>query len=202
MYISIHPQVTISSSSKFLFSNFMYIFLAIAFCQTYGLFRVPLYKNLILSALVVVEVAVSIFLVILDLPIFDHIFQVQGAELVPAYRHKLVGWGLVSGLSFILYERYLVPHKSLDEDPVAAAPPRRIVTADYTPFRRDGGGCGVGGDAEVQEEDAAAVLIDEPVDMVEEKEGWFWRAFNGEIKCFPKFWHRTPLFHRFNVKYD
>ncbi len=190
-------QVTVSSSSKFLFSNFMYIFLAIALCQTYGLFRVPIYKNVVLSALVVVEVAASVLLVILDWPIFDRLFQVQGAELVPAYRHKLLLWGWVSGLSFVLYERYLVPHKSLDEDPVMATAPRSIVvTADAAAAVGSGYGAMEGQlPPEDEEEDD-----DDEEDW--EKQGWFWRVLNGQPKCLPNFWHRTPLYHRFNVKHS
>jgi len=164
----------------------MYIFLAISLCQTYGLFRVPVYKNIVLSALVITEIAASILLLVLDWPIFDHLFQVQGAELVPAYRHKLLGWGLVSGFSFVLYERYLVPHKSLDEDPVLAAPPRRILTAAAT-------------------ESAFAGIkpgVEEHEEQEEEEEGLFWSVLNGEIKCVPNLWHRTPLYHRFNSKHN
>jgi len=162
----------------------MYIFLALALCQTYSLFRVPIYKNIVLSALVTVEVAASILLLVLDWPIFDRLFQVQGAELLPAYRHKLLGWGLVSGFAFVSYERYLVPHKSLDEDPVVAAPPRRIWTAATATAGVEGG------------------VVEEEEEEEEEEEGWFWRVFNGEIKCVPNLWHRTPLYHRFNVKHN
>eukprot|EP00624_Nannochloropsis_granulata_P007002 evm.model.NODE_5774_length_13239_cov_27.488331.6 len=164
----------------------MYIFLAIALCQTYGLFRVPVYKNIVLSALVVVEIAASILLLVLDWPIFDHLFQVQGAELVPAYRHKLLVWGLLSGFAFVLYERYLVPHKSLDEDPVLAAPPRGIFTAAGTATAFAGIKAGV----------------EEHEEQEQEQEGLFWSVLNGEIKCVPNLWHRTPLYHRFNDKHN
>jgi hypothetical protein len=36
---------TVEGTSKFIFSNYQYVFSCLAFCQTFGLFRTPVYRN-------------------------------------------------------------------------------------------------------------------------------------------------------------
>lgn len=169
-----------ASSSKFIFSNYSYILLALALCQTYGRFREPIYKNILLSALVAVEIAATVFLTLVDLPAFDRWFQLRGADLSRSYRRTLMALGLANGLAFILYERYLIPHKSLDEDPVVAAPPAAIVTG---PGGKEDGGV---------DDDATDVT-----GVGHKRAAWLWRLLNTQPQCLlPKFGHKTPLYQK------
>ncbi len=181
-------QNTVASSSKFLFSNYGYVFLAVALCQTYGRFREPVHKNILLSALIFVELAATVLLTVVDWPVFDHWFTLRGSELTRDYRHKLVALGLGNGLAFIAYERFVIPHQSLDEDPVTAAPPGAILTAGgYGALaKEDGQG---GGDATGAEDDAAS--------LEEQRRSWLWRGFNAQPNCFlPRLGHKTPLYQK------
>lgn len=171
--------MTVASSSKFLFSNYGYVSLAIALCQTYGLFREPIYKNVLLSALVFVEVAATVLLTVVDWPIFDRWFQLRGAELTVDYRRKLMALGLANGLAFIAYERFVIPHRSLDEDPVAVAPPGAILT-------------GKAGEEEGAEVDGDGSCAD-----TDRPRSWLWRCLNAQPNCFlPRLGHRTPLYQK------
>lgn len=202
-----------ASSSKFIFSNYAYILLALALCQTYGRFREPIYRNILLSALVAVEVAATIFLTLVDMPLFDRWFQLRGAELSRSYRRTLMALGLgafpdtvsqvththphiqpktpvayppptANGLAFILYERYLIPHKSLDEDPVVAAPPGAIMM-------------GPPGKEEEDEEEGGEDDATDVTGVGQKRAGWLWRCLNSQPRCLlPKFGHKTPLYQK------
>lgn len=170
-----------ASSSKFIFSNYSYILLALALCQTYGRFRVPIHKNILLLALMAVEIAATIFLTLVDMPLFDRWFQLRGAELSRSYRRTLMALGLANGLAFILYERYLIPHKSLDEDPVVAAPPGAILT-------------GLPGK---EEEEGVKDDATDVTGVGQKRAGWLLRCLNSQPRCLlPKFGHKTPLYQK------
>lgn len=177
-------------------SNFMYIFLAISLCQTYGLFRVPFYKNVVLTALVFVEVSASILLVLCDWDRFDRFFQLTGPQLPLAYRHRLLILGLVTGMIFVLYERFCVPHKSLDEDPVALTAMKRLVTV--------GGKGRVQADGDGKEDDPTAPLAGggeedewEAHEGEAEKEGVcgkMMRLWDSQPTVLPRWWYHTPRY--------
>jgi hypothetical protein len=188
----------VASSSKFLFSNYGYVFLAMALCQTYGSFREPVYRNWILSGLLLVEVGATLLLTVKDWPLFDRWFELLGAELTSDYRRKLLLLGLANGLAFIAYERFFIPHKSLDDDPVTAAAPTVIVTtisAD-APVKVAGvdgidGKKQEGEEEEEEEEDASSVLT-------QSQQGRLWRCLNAwQPNCFlVRIGHKIPLYQK------
>jgi magnesium-transporting ATPase (P-type) len=180
-------HVSTSASSKFLFSNFMYIFLALALCQTYGLFRVPIYKNIILTALVVVEVAASTVLVLFNWELFDRFFQVTGDDLPLSYRRKILVLGFISGFTFLAYERFCVPHKSLDEDPVppSTALTRVVVKGPSRVYHLQG-------------DEVVADGEDGDMDEVDEEEPQccLSAVCDRQPTLLPKIWHHEPLYWR------
>lgn len=201
MYLSVYISRTPSSLTvplnPFPFSvrgsNFMYIFLAISLCQTYGLFRVPFYKNVVLTALVFVEVAASILLVLCDWDSFDRFFQLTGPQLPLAYRHRLLILGLVTGMIFVLYERFCVPHKSLDEDPVALTAMKRLVTV--------GGKGRVQADGDGEDDPTVPLAGGEEEWEAEEGEaekegvcGRMMRLWDSQPTVLPRWWYHTPRY--------
>lgn len=183
-------QVTVASSSKFLFSNFSYVLLAAALCQTHGLFREPVYKNVLLSALLFVELATAVLLTVVDWPIFDHWFQLRGAELTVDYRRQLLGLGLANGCCFILYERFVIPHRSLDEDPVTARPPGAIVTDA-------GSGAGDGAEGKAAADADGDGLSDAAHPSRLPSRWWPGQCLNGRANgLLPKLGHRAPLYQK------
>lgn len=192
--------MTVASSSKFIFSNFAYVCLAVALCQTYGLFREPLYKNVLLSALVFVELAATVLLTVVDWPVFDRLFQLRGAELTVDYRRKILLLGLANGLAFILFERFVIPHRSLDEDPVTAAPPGAILVTTHGGGPAAGDGCGTGA-AAVNGENGDGDGGQDGAHLEEEDEqagrSRLWRCLNDQPNCFlPRIGHKTPLYQK------
>lgn len=182
--------MTVASSSKFLFSNFSYVLLAAALCQTHGLFREPVYKNVLLSALLVVELATAVLLTVVDWPIFDHWFQLRGAELTVDYRRQLLGLGLANGCCFILYERFVIPHKSLDEDTVTARPPAAIVTDA-------GNGAGDGAEAERAVDADGDDLSDATHPSRLSRSRWPGRCLSGRANgLLPNVGHHAPLYQK------
>ena len=120
---------TVEATSKFIFSNYQYIFCIMAHVQTYGLFRLPFYKNPLLLVYFMFECTMTL--------IFNFagagkstILQ-EGFSMTPLpanYRVYLFLLGLLCAATLMLYERYLVPHQSSDEEPVEVVklPPHRM----------------------------------------------------------------------------
>ena len=109
------------------------------------MFRLPIYKNKLLTGLVLVELTASIVLVLYNWSFANSFFGLTGDLLPTEYRVKILVMGLGFGLCFMLYERYFVPHKSLDPDPVEQSPPGEIIHQQDEEGEGDEGDDKVGG---------------------------------------------------------
>jgi len=120
---------TVEATSKFIFSNYQYIFCIMAHIQTYGLFRLPFYKNPFLMVWLTFE---CIMTLTFNFSAANNNVRLQKAfkmtTLPHDYRIYLCLLGLLNAVVLILYERYLVPHQSCDEEPVEVVklPPDRM----------------------------------------------------------------------------
>lgn len=139
------------------------------------------------------ELAASVLLTVVDWPVFDYWFQLRGAELTVDYRRKLLELGLVNGLAFVAYERFVIPHRSLDEDPVTARPPGAIVTDWHDDTTAEETTGAAGGTADEEDDGSGAA---HPVALP--RSWWLWRCLNNRRAngFLPKFGHRTPLFQK------
>lgn len=100
----------------FLFANFQYTFLALTFCQSFGVYRQPVYANWRVGGLFVLQFTLSTLLVLFEWENFGSAFSIVYPPF--EYRVKLVILALVNGALHMLYERIAVPHESDDEEPV------------------------------------------------------------------------------------
>ncbi|GAB5037414.1 cation transporting atpase [Nannochloropsis oceanica] len=108
---------TDEATAKFLLSNFQYIFTCLAFCQTYGLFRVPIYRTPALAVYVAVQFALGAIFCLLYVPWLAEAFNMT--KMPSEYRIRLFLFCICNGAVSLLYERICVPHVSDDEEPVA-----------------------------------------------------------------------------------
>jgi len=101
------------SATSFLTANFQYVFVGVALAQSYGIFRERIVQNALLSATFLAQLAVISLFVLWPNEGLDAAFSLWPT---PAdFRLKLWLLGMGCGATFVLAERFLVPHQSPDE---------------------------------------------------------------------------------------
>ena len=109
-------RVTMLASACFLFSNFQFIFIALAFCQSYSLYRQPIYRHVAVTLLFLFLFTLCTLLILVEWPNFADAFSL----IYPPFSFRIRAYviALINGIIFMLYERICVPHESDDEEPV------------------------------------------------------------------------------------
>lgn len=114
---SLEPPPTVDSTVMFWFSQFMYIALGLALCQSFGLFRKPLYHSFWLAIYYVVIFGVCGFLLFSTYPPLVDFFSFD-TTIPYHFRYTVLIAVIISTFLIIGYERWMVPHKSPDEPTV------------------------------------------------------------------------------------
>lgn len=123
--------------------------------------------------------------------------QVEGDELGHRYRLKVLLLGLVTGMTFVAYERFLVPHKSLDEDPVVSQAPRSVRVMNIQDAHAGGSGVMNGTSYDILRDPGEKDFAEEEdEDDEEEEEWWICKVIDKQPTILPKLFHKSPLYHQ------
>ena len=114
---------SVNSTCKFIFSNFQYLIVAFAFCQTYGLFRNPIYKCLPLFLFFMIQIGLDLSFSFTSSSAKSKALQVpfDMVDIPYAFQQQLVLLAILNFFVALLYERYFVPQTSDDECPTSFA---------------------------------------------------------------------------------
>lgn len=133
-------MLSMQGAAGFLFANFQYTFLGLTMCQSFGMFRQPIYRNLIVFCLFAAQLILSSLLVIVEWDGFADAFAIiyapmryrvallcfvrsqRAVPLVGSFPFSFSEQAVICGIVHMLYERYAVPHESDDEEPVTDMP--------------------------------------------------------------------------------
>eukprot|EP00271_Cylindrocystis_brebissonii_P009013 TRINITY_DN23598_c0_g1_i1.p1 TRINITY_DN23598_c0_g1~~TRINITY_DN23598_c0_g1_i1.p1 ORF type:complete len:1095 (+),score=245.29 TRINITY_DN23598_c0_g1_i1:277-3285(+) len=126
----------VDSTLVFLVSSFQYTTIAMALCQSFGLFRSSPFRSFGLCFVIVLQLVCSSFLILSPPKFAISLFKMVSLGRRKSFLLFLWELAILNGMCFIAFERYLVRHMATDPSAVEEseasalqdAPPGRQVT--------------------------------------------------------------------------
>jgi hypothetical protein len=111
------PKLTVDTTVSFTFANFQYILVGLALAQSYGVFRERVVRNWLVSVTVLTQLTVASLFILFPNDGLAAAFSLVYPPPGTSFPWLLWSLALCNGLVGILFQRFLVPHMSPDEDP-------------------------------------------------------------------------------------
>eukprot|EP00002_Diphylleia_rotans_P038405 TRINITY_DN8733_c0_g1_i3.p1 TRINITY_DN8733_c0_g1~~TRINITY_DN8733_c0_g1_i3.p1 ORF type:complete len:280 (-),score=39.56 TRINITY_DN8733_c0_g1_i3:94-933(-) len=138
---SVDIHCNIESTQSFLFSNFQYVAVAFSLSQNYGLYRSPLWNNPALSLMICFGFIICTIFLLFPEADAKHIFCLE--DMPSSTRWTIWLIALCNTLAVVIYERFFVHHKSLDEEPREVRELREVLNDIEEDPEKHGNGCKV-----------------------------------------------------------
>ncbi|CAI5985671.1 unnamed protein product [Closterium sp. NIES-64] len=113
-------KVNINTTASFLFASFQYLFLAAAVSQSFGRFRAHLFQSPLLIAVLLVQFLCCTLLLLYPSAAVRDAFGLVDLSAYPDFTISIWVFAIITGVAFILFERFAVRHQSAEPDTVDA----------------------------------------------------------------------------------
>ncbi|CAI5515340.1 unnamed protein product, partial [Closterium sp. Naga37s-1] len=109
-------KVNINTTASFLFASFQYLFLAAAVSQSFGRFRAHLFQSPLLIAVLLLQFLCCTLLLLYPSAAVRDAFGLVDLSAYPDFTISIWTFAVITGVAFILFERFAVRHQSAEPD--------------------------------------------------------------------------------------
>ncbi|CAI5476360.1 unnamed protein product, partial [Closterium sp. Yama58-4] len=109
-------KVNINTTASFLFASFQYLFLAAAVSQSFGRFRAHLFQSPLLIAVLLLQFLCCSLLLLYPSATIRDAFGLVDLSAYPDFTISIWVFAIITGVAFIVFERFAVRHQSAEPD--------------------------------------------------------------------------------------
>ncbi|CAI7803825.1 unnamed protein product [Closterium sp. NIES-53] len=109
-------KVNINTTASFLFASFQYLFLAAAVSQSFGRFRAHLFQSPLLILVLLLQFLCCTLLLLYPSAAIRDAFGLVDLSAYPDFTMSIWVFAIITGVAFILFERFAVRHQSAEPD--------------------------------------------------------------------------------------